>query len=167
MREAARVGRRFAREGVVGRFALDFVVTRDSGGDWQPYAIEVNLRKGGTTHPFLTLQYLTDGRYDVDTGLFTTSRGRQKWYVASDHVESPAYRALSVDDLFDIVSRHHLHFDHATQTGVILHMMSGVAAIGRCGVTAVADDEAGADALYHRFVSILDDEAARANARTI
>ncbi len=26
-----------------------------------PYAIEINLRKGGTTHPFLTLQFLTDG----------------------------------------------------------------------------------------------------------
>ena len=28
---------------------------------WTPYAIELNLRKGGTTHPFLTLQFLTDG----------------------------------------------------------------------------------------------------------
>ena len=33
---------------------------------WTPYAIELNLRKGGTTHPFLTLQFLTDGRYDPD-----------------------------------------------------------------------------------------------------
>ena len=48
--------------GVIGQFALDFVVVQDTGGDWLPYAIEVNLRKGGTTHPFLTLQfYLTAG----------------------------------------------------------------------------------------------------------
>ena len=32
------------------------------------YAIELNLRKGGTTHPFLTLQFLTDGTYDPETG---------------------------------------------------------------------------------------------------
>ena len=63
MREAAKVARRFARDGVIGRFALDFVVVRTQGGEWRPYAIEVNLRKGGTTHPFLTLQYLTDGRF--------------------------------------------------------------------------------------------------------
>ena len=37
--------------------ALDFVVVR-SNGKWEPYAIEINLRKGGTTHPFLTLQFL-------------------------------------------------------------------------------------------------------------
>src|SRR5881396_460451 len=66
-REAAKVGRRLAKEGVIGRFALDFVVVR-SNGKWEPYAIEINLRKGGTTHPFLTLQFLTDGTYDPNTG---------------------------------------------------------------------------------------------------
>ena len=40
-------------------------------GGWTPYAIELNLRKGGTTHPFLTLQFLTGGAYDGDAGLFT------------------------------------------------------------------------------------------------
>src|SRR6266542_2757358 len=56
-REAAKIGKRLAKEGVIGRFALDFVVVR-STGKWEPYAIEINLRKGGTTHPFLTLQFL-------------------------------------------------------------------------------------------------------------
>ena len=54
-------------EGVLGRFAVDFVVVRDARGAWTPYAIELNLRKGGTTHPFLTLQFLTDGTYDPVT----------------------------------------------------------------------------------------------------
>src|SRR5438309_1831184 len=35
-REAAKVGKRLAREGVIGRFALDFVVVR-SNGKWEPY----------------------------------------------------------------------------------------------------------------------------------
>src|SRR5438093_2673931 len=48
MREAVKIGHRFAREGIVGRFAVDFVVVRSADGEWQPYAIEVNLRKGGT-----------------------------------------------------------------------------------------------------------------------
>jgi hypothetical protein len=51
-REAAMVGRRLAKEGVLGRFALDFVVVRSSEGrGWDVYAIELNLRKGGTTIP--------------------------------------------------------------------------------------------------------------------
>ena len=81
-------------EGVLGRFAVDFVVTRDAAdGPWSPYAIELNLRKGGTTHPFLTLQFLTDGPYDPATALFTAPSGREKHIVATDHLESPAFAA--------------------------------------------------------------------------
>src|SRR5207245_11520009 len=47
--EAAKVGRRLAKEGVIGRFALDFVVVRAKNGKWEPYAHEINLRKGDTT----------------------------------------------------------------------------------------------------------------------
>src|SRR5919204_127728 len=68
-REAAKIGTRLVREGVLGRFAIDFVVVRENGR-WKPFAIELNLRKGGTTHPFLTLQFLTDGRYDPDDARF-------------------------------------------------------------------------------------------------
>src|SRR5947207_9873037 len=58
-RDAARVGELLREAGVIGRFAIDFVVTRvHDNAPWQTYAIEINLRKGGTTHPFLTLQFL-------------------------------------------------------------------------------------------------------------
>jgi len=53
------IGRHLAGFGVLGRFGVDFVVVQDDSGAWTPYAIELNLRKGGTTHPFLTLQFLT------------------------------------------------------------------------------------------------------------
>ena len=98
---------------MLGRFAIDFVVVKDASGGWTPYAIELNLRKGGTTHPFLTLQFLTAGRYDPPTALFLTPAGREKHLVATDHLESPTLRGLSLDDLFDIVARHGLHFDQA------------------------------------------------------
>jgi len=71
-KEATKVGRRLAAEGVLGRFSVDFVVVRQPHGEWKVYAIEINLRKGGTTHPFLTLQYLTDGTYDPEKGVFVT-----------------------------------------------------------------------------------------------
>jgi hypothetical protein len=157
-REAAKIGRRLAKEGVIGRFALDFVVVR-SNGKWEPYAIEINLRKGGTTHPFLTLQFLTDGRYDPETAIFTAPTGQQKFFVASDHVESPLYRTLTPDDLFDIVVRHNLHFDQTRQTGVVFHMMSALGELGRTGLTAVGNSHGDAKATYDRAVAVLDQEA--------
>src|SRR5438128_3669198 len=158
MREATKVGARLAREGVVGRFAIDFVVVRDGDGNWDPYAIEINLRKGGTTHPFLTLQFLTDGAYDADKGVFTTTLGQQKCFVASDHQDSPLYRAFTPDDLFDIAARHGIHFDQTRQTGVVFHMMSALGELGRTGLTAVGDSHEDAKATYNRAIAVLDQE---------
>jgi len=156
--EAAKVGKRLAKEGVIGRFALDFVVVRAKNGKWEPYAIEINLRKGGTTHPFLTLQFLTDGTYNPETGIFTAPNGQPKFFVASDHVESPHYRTLTPDDLFDIVVRHNLHFDQTRQTGVVFHMMSALGELGRTGMTAVGNSHEDAKATYDRAVAVLDEE---------
>jgi hypothetical protein len=156
--EAAKVGKRLAKEAVIGRFALDFVVVRSKNKKWEPYAIEINLRKGGTTHPFLTLQFLTDGTYDPETGIFTAPNGQQKFFVASDHVESPRYRTLTPDDLFDMVVRHGLHFGQTRQTGVVFHMMSALGELGRVGLTAVGNSHEDAKATYARAVAVLDDE---------
>jgi hypothetical protein len=160
--EATVIGRRLAREGVLGRFAIDFVVVKDQQGDWTPYAIELNLRKGGTTHPFLTLQFLTDGRYEPETALFRTPAGREKHLVATDHLESPLLRGLSLADLFDIVARHGLHFDQSRQSGVVFHMISCLTEHGQLGLTAVADTPDQADAIYRRAERILLDEGRHA-----
>src|SRR5256885_5640843 len=157
-REAAKVARRLAKEGVIGRFALDFVVVRSNEGKWEPYAIEINLRKGGTTHPFLTLQFLTDGTYDPEAAIFTAPNGKQKFFVASDHVESPQYRTLTPDDLFDIVVRHNLHFGQTRQTAVVFHMMSALGELGRMGLTAVGNSHEEAKATYDRAVAVLNEE---------
>jgi hypothetical protein len=158
-REAAKVGRRLAAEGVLGRFAVDFVVVR-SGGEWEPFAVEINLRKGGTTHPFLTLQFLTDGTYDPERAVFTAPNGQVKSFVASDHVESEAYRGLTIEDVFDIAVRHGLHFDQSRQTGIVFHMLASLGTVGRFGLTAVEDSPPEAMQLYERTVAIFDDEIA-------
>jgi hypothetical protein len=157
--EAEKIGRRLAKEGAVGRAAIDFVCIRTPAGEWEAYAIELNLRQGGTTHPFLTLQFLTDGRYVPDQGIFVAPNGRRKYFVASDHVESPQYRGFTPDDLFDIVVRHRLHFDHAAQTGVVFHMVSALPEVGRTGLTAVADSAEEAQWMYDAVIRVLDGEA--------
>ncbi|HEX6249266.1 MAG TPA: peptide ligase PGM1-related protein [Nocardioidaceae bacterium] len=158
-RHAEAVGHRLAQEGALGRFAVDFVVVRGTGGEWTPYAIELNLRKGGTTHPFLTLQFLTDGRYDPATALFLTPRGDEKHLVATDHLEADQLRGLMPSDLFDIVARHGLHFDQSRQVGIVFHMISSLTEHGRVGLTAVGDSPAEADRRYRDAQRILLEEA--------
>jgi len=155
------VGEALLKTGVIGRFAFDFVVVR-RGASWATYAIELNLRKGGTTHPFLTLQFLTDGTYDAARAVFTAPSSRPKCFVATDHLESDAYRTLTPDDVFDVMVRHKLHFNQSSQTGIVLHMLSALSERGRLGLTAVGESQPEADRLYQQAVEVLDAEAAAA-----
>lgn len=161
-RHARKIGERLAREGVLGRFALDFVAVRDGeDAPWRCHAIEINLRKGGTTAPYLTLEFLTRGRYVEERGLFEARGGRPKFYVSSDHVEGDAYRQLTAMDLFDVAMREGVHWSPATETGVVFHMLAAVTERGRFGLTAIADSPAEARALYDRTVAAVDREARR------
>jgi len=57
------------------------------------------------------------------------------------------------------VVNHRLHFDHARQVGVVLHMLSAVGTCGRFGLTAVGDSPEEAEAIYQRALEVFDTEA--------
>jgi hypothetical protein len=156
--EALKVGEALAMRGVIGRFAVDFLTARTDGG-WKRYAIELNLRKGGTTHPYLTLQFLTDGAYDPERALFVTPTGQPKFFVSTDRLESEAYRVLQPDDVFDLAVRNGLHFDHTTETGTVFHMMTTLGRHGLIGLTAVGDSREQARSLFERTRDAFDHEA--------
>ncbi|GAA2747879.1 peptide ligase PGM1-related protein [Terrabacter aerolatus] len=153
-REAEKVGRVLAAKGVVGRFALDFVVVRQ-GDDWRTHAIEINLRRGGTTHPFLTLQFLTGGVYVHEEARFRTPSGAERHLVATDHLEHESLRGLGIDDLFDLVARAGLHFDPSRESGVVFHMISSITECGRVGMTAIGDTPDSAQDVFDRAESAL------------
>ena len=156
--EAERIGAVLATKGVFGRFAIDFVVVRDGSG-WRSYAIEINLRKGGTTHPFLTLQFLTDGRYEPDTARFITPAGEERHLVATDHLEDHRLRGLRVEDLFDLAARTGMHFNQATQTGIVFHMISAITESGRVGMTAIGETAGAAQEAFDNAERALLEEA--------
>jgi hypothetical protein len=160
--EALKIGEALAGRGVIGRFAVDFLTARTDGG-WKPYAIELNLRKGGTTHPYLTLQFLTDGAYDAERALFLTPTGEAKFFVSTDRLESEEYRVLQPDDVFDLTIRNGLHFDHTTKTGVVFHMMTTLGRHGLIGLTAVGDSREEARSLFARTRDAFDREAREAS----
>ena len=160
-REALKIGELLSARGVIGRFAVDFVTARADGA-WHPYAIELNLRKGGTTHPYLTLQFLTGGAYDGDRGLFFTPAGQAKFFISTDRLESEGYRVLQPDDVFELGVRERLHFDHTTQTGVVFHMLSTLSEHGLIGLTAVGDTREQARSLFDATRDAFDREAAAA-----
>jgi hypothetical protein len=157
--EGFKVGRRLAREGAIGRASVDFVAVRQ-GARWDLYALEINLRCGGTTHPNFALTALTDGAYQPIAGEYRTRNGAIKHYAATDHLDSPAYTSLTPDDLLDVVAERGLGWDTETETGVVLHMVSALAVAGRIGLTAIGDDLDQARAEYYAVKAAVDEAAA-------
>ena len=155
-----RVAEVLASDGVLGRFSIDFVSVR-RGERWDTSAIEINLRKGGTTHPYLMLQFLTDGACDPVTGIYHTAAGRACYYVASDNLGDPAYRGLTPDDLVDVAVNESLHYDAAMQSGVMFHLMGALPRYGKLGAVAIGDSHEAAAQHLRRTVEVLNREARR------
>ncbi len=154
---ACRVADELAAAGVIGRFSIDFVSVRGPEG-WKHYALEMNLRKGGTTLPYLMLRFLTGGAYDVDHGIYTTPTGQARYYHASDNVEKQQYRGLTPDDLIDIVVQNELHFRSHRQQGVVFHLIGALSEFGKLGVVGIGHSPERASQLYQETVEVLDRE---------
>lgn len=158
--QAIRIGQVLSERGVIGRFGIDFLVCRSAGGDWQEYAIEINLRMGGTTPPFHALEFLTAGKLDRETGLFHTPTGQIKYYAATDNLKSSAYRGLLPEDLFEIATRSGLNYRHATGTGVLFYMIGAISQYGKLGMACIGDSIEGAQTLFQRMTRVLDEQTA-------
>ncbi|MBA2751383.1 MAG: hypothetical protein H0U41_03980, partial [Actinobacteria bacterium] len=85
---ATRVADVLAAEGVIGSFGIDFlVVPVNSANDGAAhdghardgahavYLSEINLRMGGTTHPFWMTRLATEGEYQTETGELVAGNG--------------------------------------------------------------------------------------------
>jgi uncharacterized protein CbrC (UPF0167 family) len=83
-----------------------------------------------------------------------------KYYAATDHLDSPAYRSLTPDDLLDVVAERSLGWDAERQTGVVLHMVSALAVAGRIGLTAIGNTLDEARGQYYEVKAALDRTAA-------
>lgn len=156
---AMRIGAVLASKGVVSRFAVDFLVTRSAAQpEWEVSALEINLRMGGTTHPFLALQFITGGQLDPKSGLFISPRGLAKYYRATDNLKSGTYRGLLPEDLIEILTINGLHYSHNTESGVLFHLIGALSEFGKLGMTAIGNTREEVEDIYARTLQILDRE---------
>lgn len=163
------VGENLAAKGALERYGLDFLAVPDpdAPGGWQLSAIEINLRKGGTTHPFMALKLLTGGHYSTDDGLFYSAHGQSKFYRASDNLQKESYRGLLPSDLMDIIVNNQLHFNSISGVGAAFHLMGCLSEYGKLGITSIGNSPEHADALYEEVVAALDEAVAMEPGRAL
>ena len=151
------VGEVLASKGAIERYGVDFITVQDpETKKWDIQAIEINLRKGGTTHPFMTLRLLTNGIFDYDSGKFLSQQNQEKHYIATDNLQKDQYRGLLPDDLMDIIAQERLHFDSSSRTGTVFHLMGALSEHGKLGLTSIGNSLAEAQEIYDRVEAVLD-----------
>ncbi len=152
-----KVAQALQKRGVMGRFAVDFISVKEETG-WKHYAIEINLRKGGTTHPYILLQFLTDGDYDHENGMYLTANRQTRYYFCSDNLCNKKYIGITPPDLIDIAMLHQLHYDGTSQEGVMFHLIGALSQFGKLGVVCIGSTPARARNFYEQTVKVLDGE---------
>jgi len=147
-----------SKKGVLGRFAVDFIVVPKGHGEYDRYAIEINLRRGGTTHPFLMMKFLIEGGYDEEKGIYVSYSGKEKYYRASDNIVDPRYVGMGAEDLIDVAVFNNLHFNTLQQRGVAFHMIGPLSQYGKLGITCIGDTHEETEELNLRTIEVLEKE---------
>ncbi len=157
---AARVGATLAARGVRGLLSVDFLAA-DDGSCWRRYGLEINLRMGGGTAPYVLFDGLVGGRFDPATGTYLAPDGAPRCFLGTDRLQHDRYRALTPSAVLAAARRHGVHFAPGPAVGVAFYML-GALEVGRLGVVAVDRTPAGAAARYEEVVAILDAAASAA-----
>lgn len=171
------IAEELAKNGAVGPVSIDFMAVPKNApgiggliegdcyyeGDWAVCAIEINLRRGGTTHPLHTTMFLTGGRYAHKTGTFYSQSGHKICYVAFSNIAPPESKGLCPNDIIDIITDAGLHYNSALCSGVIFHMMGALSQYGRLGATCIARTQEEAWELVEETKRVLSREAKELN----
>ena len=149
-RQGRILGTWMAEQGVVGRFTANFLATPKGGTDLaQLYAVDVHLRKGNTTLPLRTLQLLSGGTYQEESGVFSDDQGRRLCYLSSDHFGSGQFKGMMPRDLLEIITCSPYHYSSANHTGAVFHMLNGLSELGQTGITCIEREQGLAEQLYY------------------
>lgn len=151
---AARVAKVLADAGVMGSFGIDFLVAHGHGGN-AVYLSEINLRMGGTTHPYWMARLATGGSYDASTGELVVEGGRPRGYVATDNLKEPALVGKTPAEVIEAVDKSGLAYDAGLKSGVCLHLLGALPEHGKMGATCIAETLDEANAMYAELVSLL------------
>ncbi|WP_404352411.1 peptide ligase PGM1-related protein [Phycicoccus jejuensis] len=143
--QAAAVARRLAERGAVGWLSVDFVAARGAGGRTL-VAVDLNLRKGGTSHSYAALRHLAPGVYETQSGRWLADDGGERHYRSSDDVE--VGRGVTAARVIAALEAAGLAFDPVARTGVVLHMFPSLDDRGTVGATAIGRTAEEAERLF-------------------
>jgi hypothetical protein len=92
--------------------------------------------------------------------MFHSLNGTPCYYHATDNLQHPSYVGITPERLIDIAVNNDLHFDAATQEGVMFHLIGALEPLGKVGTLCVGRTRANAELLYGQTMAALNREVA-------
>lgn len=149
-----KIGARLAAEGVRGIVSADFMATRESEADsWLLWGLEINARKGATTHPYFWTRFLADASYDESTGELNTVAGPIR-YRSSEYIQAEGLSHISASELIEAVRSAGLAYDPLNRRGAFIHMATCLRNFSKFGATFIGNSDSEIDELYARAVRL-------------
>lgn len=136
MAAGRQVGQALAAKGCRGPVLIDWLAERLPSG-WRLWGMEINLRKGGTTHPFQLAAMATGAQLDADTGDLLSRDGHPIVYEACDSWSMPQWQGLLPEQWLEAVVQRQLYFNPTERRGCIPHRLGALSEHGLLGVTAI------------------------------
>jgi hypothetical protein len=156
------MGEAMAKHGAVGHFSADFIAAKKRINDrdeWTITGIEINLRQGGTTHPYSAMATLCGGRACSD-GVFRTREGHERCYVATDNyidcrlsgLTSASFLQAYLSNIDPDIEK--LRWDDDKKVGVIFHLVPFLV-MGKIGFTAIGSTSSQASDFFDGVTNML------------
>jgi hypothetical protein len=153
---AQRIAARLSERGVIGLFGMDFLIYRSGPSEHLRLALaEINLRLGGTTHPYVMAQLLTRSTYDAESGTLRRPDGRAVCYVGSDNIKLPNLIGVAPGAVLDALRRADVLYDASTGVGATAHLLGALPEFGKMGTLCIGDDLEQAEEISRRVMEVL------------
>ncbi len=130
-----RIGETLYKKGVFGSFGVDFVGLKDG----TLYATEINIRKLGTSHAISYVESVLNSRVNSD-GLIKNKFDESIYYVHRRFYKPDLLKYLTLDSLLETLKENNIIYDHASQTGTILNIISAIATCGYIEITSISNN---------------------------
>lgn len=150
--QAYKIGRVMKNKGISGYFAVDFLVFSNKGKR-ESSVIEINVRQGGTTHPYQTAKLLTDSKYYVASGLLINPEGKPVYYRSNDNLilENPQNDPQA---FLDYMQSNGIFFDKEKKIGAVFHLLSALEDYGKVGYTVIGHDLESVEKISNKIIKL-------------
>lgn len=131
------IGKKLKKFKVYGVSSVDFLLSRING-KVECFVIELNIRKGGTTHPFMLSNFAIDLEGKFKKGLLLSKNNTHYVYRSNDNFYPCKITAPKVSDLMIKSKKASILFNKKVKKGVIFHLLNAYTDFGKVGYTVLA-----------------------------